>query len=279
MSDKKNLHVKPTPEELADKDEQLQSELDDMAAAESKKAEEVKTEAKEIAASVDEAEDKEPELETKEAEEPKEEVVEDKEEVKPVEDDAKKKFAKSAQEAQVLHSRIKSFKKASEVPDPTEDDLKKEYPEWDELDEFQKKIAKNDLKNTWRNQAIDAVVKESEDVDKWNVKVDEFIDDPANLTKYPDLEGKLPDFKLFTQKPSRTNIDFDDLVKAFLFDVQTNKPAKNKGKMFETGSGGPSDKTKPKSDKISVEQGAILKQTDYNEYKRLLMAGKIAEEV
>jgi hypothetical protein len=58
--------------------------------------------------------------------------------------------------------------------------------------------------------------------------------------------------------------------------TKSTKP-KNKGKMFEVGSGGPNSKVKPLSDKISIDEAAKLMRTDYKKYKQLLLAGKIEQ--
>lgn len=216
--------------------------------------------------------DEEAEEEEKEEEEPEDEKEE---EVKP-EVDHKKKFIESQREAKVLHSKVKGFEKASEVPDPTDKDMEVEYSDWEDLSDFEKKIAKNDWKNTRRNEAIDQAISESKNVDEWNSKVDKTLDDPQILIDTPALEGKLEDLKIFVSKPSRRGVDFDDLIKAFLFDVQENKPAKKKGQMFEKGSGGPSKKSKPKG-KLTIEEGAKLRKRDGAEFKRQLLAGNIEE--
>jgi hypothetical protein len=59
-----------------------------------------------------------------------------------------------------------------------------------------------------------------------------------------------------------------------LYDATKNAKPKQKGKMMETGTGGPSDKGKP-SGKISVDEAMKLKKVDYARYKQLLMADKI----
>ena len=292
---KKNLHVKPTPEELETKIKKDQEELDVLEAENGADADESEDEADETTDDVkvreikDEA-DGETKKEAGDADESEDEA--DGETKKEAGDDGgedksdhsdepdyKKKFVSSQREAKVLHSKLKGFEKASEVPDPTDQDMVKEYPDWEDMSDFEKKIAKNDWKNERRNQAIDQVIVESKNVDNWNKKVDDFIADPANLVKNPRLEGKLEDFQIFAEKPSRRNVDFEDLVSAFLFNLDENKPAKKKGKMFETGTGGSSKKAKSTSDKISVEQASALKQTDYAKYKRYLMAGKISTEI
>ena len=281
---KKNLHVKPTAEELEIQVKKDQEELEALESKDQEEAEKVEAEADDAVEEAEEVEEEDEEVED-EVEEKEEKVKEVKEEEKEEEvkdksddPDYKKKFVSSQREAKVLHSKLKGFEKASEIKNPTDEDMTKEYSDWEDMTDFEKKIAKNDWKNERRNEAIDQVIIESKDVDSWNNKVDEYIEDPANLVKNPRLEGKLEEFQIFASKPSRRNVDFGDLVSAFLFNLDETKPAKKKGKMFETGTGGPSKKSK-RSDKISVDQASVLKQTNYAKYKRLLIAGKISTEI
>ncbi len=199
--------------------------------------------------------------------------------------DYRKKYIASAKENIVVSAKNKkltqAFDKASKLPEPTEAELKQEYSDWEDLSEGEQKRAKEALVSTRRFNALASVNKEFKNMDKWQKKVDGFCDDPQSLITYPKLEGKLDDLKYFASKPTRVNAPFDDIVKAFLYEEsQVVKPRrKKKTQMFDPGTGGPTTKDpKKKSNKISVEEGARLKHTDYKKYVRLLKAGKIATE-
>ena len=71
-------------------------------------------------------------------------------------------------------------------------------------------------------------------------------------------------------------LDLEDA--AALFSTTIIEPVKNKGQMFEQGTGGPNNVNKPK-DKISLDEAAILMKTDYKKYAELLKAGKIELDV
>jgi len=237
-------HVKPTKEELDDKaDEAL------------KKAEKIKEEPEKP---------KEPE-----------ETTETKE---PPQPDYKKKFVDSSREAQILHAKNKKtnevLQKAMEVSEPTQEELEKEYPNWEEMTTLEQRMAKDNLINNRRFQVLEEITKENKDLEKWQGEVDKFVKDPKTLNKTPELEGREDEFILFATKPTRRNVEFEVLVSAFLHDA-TKTTSKKKGAMFETGTGGPSTKSKPKSDKITLEQARKLRTTDYNKYKEYLKSGKI----
>jgi hypothetical protein len=196
----------------------------------------------------------------------------------PEEPDYKKKFVESTREAQVLHAKNKKIseviEQAEQIPEPTEDELKAEYSDWDDLSATQQKMAKENLISNRRFKMLSQVTKEFKDMEAWQDKVTTFLDDPKTLVDHPRLEGKADEFRLFATKPSRRGVDMDVLISAFLFDVSKERKP-NKGKMFETGTGGPSDKGKPKSDKISLEEARTLRNADYAKYKEYLKAGKI----
>jgi len=164
------------------------------------------------------------------------------------------------------------------VIDPTEDDLKGEYPEWETMTSTEKRLAKESLVNKQRFQIIHEARKAEKNIEAWKEKVDTFIDNPQSLIDNPELEGKQEEFKAFASKPTRSGSDFDILIGAFLHDATKNAKPKQKGSMFPTGNGGPNDKPAVKADKLTVEQGRALRQTNYSEWREKLKAGKIASE-
>lgn len=193
----------------------------------------------------------------------------------------KKKFIASSREAIILHGKNEKNEKltnaiddASQIKEMPEEVIKTEYPEWEEMTETEKRLAKESWINRERFNRIHQAAMEGKDIEEWSKNVDKFVEDPKSLITYPQLEGKTDEFKIFANKQSRRGADFSLLVSAFLFDVTTNTKPK-KGAMFENGSGGPNDKNKPKSDKITLEQARVLRQRDYGKYREYLRAGKI----
>lgn len=193
--------------------------------------------------------------------------------------DYKEKFVASSREAQVLHAKNKkvneAIDKAAELPEPTEEELRAEYSDWEVMSDFEKKLAKDSLISTRRFALLHEATKEFKDIDAWNDKVDKFIVDPKVLVDYSELEGRIEEFKIFATKPTRRGVDFEDLISAFLYDITKKMKPKQKGQMFPTGSGGPNEKPKPGGGKITIEEARTLRKTDYNKFKELLKAGKI----
>jgi hypothetical protein len=276
---KKKLHKKPTQEELEQNIEKVNEELEELETPEEPEVpEEPEIEDEEP----EEEEPEEDEDELEEDEEPEEEEKPKKKPKKPKPVDYKKKFVESQREALILHSKNKrlneAFTKASEMPDVTDEELQKEYPEWEEMSEFERKMARDSENSKRRMATISKVTEEFKSLDEWAEKVDAFISDPKTLNDNPGLEGREDEFRVFATKATRVGTDTDDLVAAFLYRVKTGKAKKKaKKKMFESGSGGPPGKPKPK--KISIERARYLMEHDYPQYKKLLLAGKIEMDV
>ena len=194
------------------------------------------------------------------------------------EPDYKKKFLESTREAKILHAKNKkvneAIEQASGLSDPTEDELRVKYPEWEDMTNTEKTLAREGFISTRRFSVISEATREFKDMDAWVDKVDAFVSDPKILSDHPDLEGKIEEFKVFAGKPSRKGVDFNDLIAAFLYDATRRKPTM-KGKMFEIGNGGHGEKPKPKNDKISLDEATLIMKTDYNKYKKLLKDRKI----
>lgn len=254
--DEVELHRKPTQEELDEAAEKALKEVEEM----------------EEKGEVDEEEEREEEQEPEEKEEePKEEPKED----------YKEKFVQSSKEALILHTKNKKINEAIDqaitTPEPTEEDLQKEYSDWDVMGDFEKKMAKESLWNSRKFQRLEDMRKDNQELEKWHETVEEFIDDPKNLANNSALENKTEEFRLFASQPTRRGMDFETLVSAFLYDATKNEPIRKKA-MFDAGTGGPDVKVKPKSDVLSVDEGRQLMKTDYNRWRQMLKAGKIANE-
>lgn len=209
------------------------------------------------------------------------EPVPSKEIIKDVLKVTKKKFSESSREAQIIAQNKKQLEEqideAQNMPEPTEEELKYEFPEWETLTDFEKRLAKDNLYQKRINERIKEIRNQQKEAEKRIneriVEVEEFLIDAEILKKFPDLEKKEEEFKKFATKSTRLTLDLEDLAKLFLFDMP--QPIRHKGAMFETGSGGPNERPQPKSDKISIDNARILMKTDYKKYKEYLKAGKI----
>jgi hypothetical protein len=194
------------------------------------------------------------------------------------EPDFKEKFAQSTRENQLQAARNKKLSEAlakvGEDVVVTDEDCKKEYSDWEDMNDREKRFAKDTLVNNRRFNAIKQVNNDFKNLDAWEEKVNTFLDDPEVLVKNPSLDGRESEFRTFAAKESRIGIDFEDLVASFLYRSASSK-TKKKGQMFERGTGGDNQKSKPKSTNLTHEQGQMLRKTDYKKYSQFLQEGKI----
>lgn len=210
-----------------------------------------------------------------------EEEVEETPEPEQVDPEAelKKKLSASARENQKILAKNRlmnqAVDEAKDIPEPTDEEMELEYTEWDLMDVVSKKLAKEAVVSKRFRERISQAREQSSKIEKWGEEVDKYVDNPQTFLDNPLLEGKQEEFKLFAIEESNNSVPFKILVNAFLFEQSTKKQPAKKGKMFETGSGGPNDNPKPKGDKISLAESELLRKTNYNKYKEMLNAGKI----
>lgn len=229
-----------------------------------------KEEDKEVSEAPASSPDSTPESEEK----PKEDAPED--------NDLKKRYTESTREAQKLFSdKVKineAIEQGKNLPEPTEEEMKVKYGEWDIMSDIEKRLAKDTYISTRRLELIDQASQESRDIQKWHEKVDSFIDNPENIIKHPALDGREDDFKIFAADKLSRGVAFEILVPAFIQAQAGKQPVAHKGKSFETGASGGQDRPKPKDGKISLATAEALKSSNYSKYKEYLLADKIADE-
>ena len=156
MPKNQDNHIKPTQEEL---------KAQELAAIE--EAEKLKDQPPEEEPDDEEAirAEAEKELAEEEPEIPEEEEVEEEEQAEPSEEEKeairlkleaeKKKSAASARENQKIYAKNRVINKAltdaDDIPEPTEEELTKEYPDWDVMSDIEKTLAKETvISRSWR---------------------------------------------------------------------------------------------------------------------------------
>ena len=284
-----NLHKQPTVEELEEENRKIIEELEKE--PEPDPVPEETPEEKPDPEIIEEKPEEKPEEKEEEEEEAPEEkpTPEEKPEVtptpeeKPVEQDPEEKFRNSTREAQVLAQTKKQMEEAIDeaqnMPEPTDEQMEEEYGPLEELTAFEKKIGRESLHRKLINNQIFSIrnsQKEAQSKIEERIKeIDAFAITPEVLKKFPRLEGNQEEFRKFATKSTRLTLDLEDA--ATIFTVNLPPPTKHKGAMFENGNGGPKDKVKPKSNKLSVEESQRLMVTNYDLYKQKLKAGQISD--
>src|SRR3990167_2686159 len=185
-------HQKPSKEELQEKEQEAIEE------------------AEKLEASIDETEPSEPIPSEPAPSEPQEESEEAepskevKEKLKIEVAEKNKKLSASAREAQKLYAKNRVINKAlidaEETPEPTEEDLQKEFKYWDVMSDTERTFAKETvISRNWR-KTISQAKEQATKIERWNDSVNEFIGDPKTLIDSPELEGKTNEFESFAKE-------------------------------------------------------------------------------
>lgn len=284
-------HVKPTPEQLKENIDKANKALDTMPVEEEKDTDNTpapsldaldKPQDEETPPADPVEDEKKPEEEAADTTKPEEKKEAAKEEEKKPLPPAEERLKESAREAnKLLHNNAvlnNAIVEANDLPEPTEDDLKAEYADYEDMTNAEKRFAKENLINKRFREHINKASQEQWKLTQWASKVEEFATDPQTLIDHPELEGKVDAFKAFAGDTKLTGSDFGLLVTSFLYKQSKAKqaePAKT-GQMFERGGSATHETPKPKDDKVPLDEANRLMKTNYDEYKRLLKAGKIA---
>jgi hypothetical protein len=270
-------HKTPTKEELQEKiDQVIEEPVPDVIPED--EPEEVVEEKKIVVPQVPEVEEEplpEPEPEAEPSEEVKAKLIKELEY-------KDHEISASARENQKIYAKNrvinKALAEAEDVQEPTEDELKTEFEDWDVMSTTERRLAKDSVVNKRWRETIKQAKDQATKIEKWNDSVESFVSDPKTLNEHPELEGKVEDFVSFATTDENNSVPFKILVSAFLHD-QSTKVVKNKGKQLETGVGGSTERPIPKTNKITVEEGRKLRENDYAKWREYVSAGRIDTNV
>lgn len=196
--------------------------------------------------------------------------------LKQVQDD----YGASSREAQILVAQIKEkdaqIVKLTTPHAPTDDDLRAAYPEWEQMLPTEQRLARENfslrrgLASTQQTQAeIQAELRWEKDFKKL-----------LKQTDFTGLKGREDEFEEYVFKPSHKGVPTETLARSFLFGTQPVPPApspKNSPPTGERSSGGPNPGTGKK--KLTLEEAKVLRENNFEEYRRQLTAGNIEDDI
>lgn len=213
--------------------------------------------------------------------------------VTPDEPDYRGKFAMSTREAQALAGELEGVsKQLGEITKeeiPTDEEMVKEYPEYEFADDFQRGILKRQAVQDRRLKAVHlSVTRMLGSVNRRNEIAS------AIATKSA-LHGKEEAFVEFASDPRRQNAPVETLVSAFLFEVKDETPAPSPAPAPAPEAPAPTPAPAEPSPAPALERGTpsggealsaptnertpeelkALRTSDPREYNRLVREGKI----
>jgi hypothetical protein len=193
--------------------------------------------------------------------------------------DYKQKFVESSKESilnaervNIAQSRIEQL---TNTDTPTDEAMRLLYPEWDNLDEYNKRVLIRQETTAMQTARILADQQDIAARQKLEDQLDDVID---NSSFAPKLKGKESEFKRFARNPKNRGIAAETLAKAFLFDAEDETPpapVSTAPEALPAGSGGPREPLKPK--KMSIEEAIQLKKTNYKAYMEAVKNKQIEE--
>lgn len=194
-----------------------------------------------------------------------------------VETDYKKKFGESTRENQrILEESKQKEEKIAELEVKltdsqrtlSEKELKAKYPNWEFLDEEEKKKAKEDFEKEKRLKVLEAKA-------KWR---DDFQSLPEEIKEKIEKKGGETAFKDFACSPeNRGQKSLGNLSKQFLYEEVLPEPSPetpNDPVGLESGTGGPKTPIIPEKGYTS-EEAKALREKDSKKYNRLVAEGKM----
>lgn len=195
----------------------------------------------------------------------------------------KKDYGASSREAQLLIEQIKQkdaqIEQLTKPHDPTDAELKAAYPEWDSMMPSEQRLARENLAlkrsvaNTQQTTAeLQAEIRWGKDL-KSLVKKDEFKDHADRL--------KGDDFEDYVFKPHHKGVALDVLARAFLFGSTPAAPAQpaTTPPAPTAARGTPHSNPPAAKKKLTIEEGAALRKTNFEEWRRQVAAGNIETDI
>ncbi len=187
----------------------------------------------------------------------------------------KEKATHQGQENIVLSQKVKEYEARRDLTnDPTDSELQAAIPDWDLLEPWQKKVAKDAFIARRTSDQLLLEREEQKAQTKWNADL-EFV-----IARNPSLLGKEQAFKDFAGKPSRRGVEPDILVSAFLHQAYATAPKPRPATPqpgLESGTGGPKTPEKPKQ--LSGAELKQLRETDDKAYREYIRTHDVADLV
>lgn len=189
------------------------------------------------------------------------------------------RYKQSTREGQVLFAKQRKFAEtvemANQLPEPTDDEVKAVYTNWEDMTDTERLLAKDNYINRRKFDLVYQATQEGKQIEEWAEKVDSFL--TVDASKYAKLAGREDEFKNFALKPTRRGLDMHDLAKLFLYDIAEAPSTPKRGSLLASGSSG--NAPKPKPDFIDEKQAQKLRTSNHKLYQKLVREGKVKIEL
>jgi hypothetical protein len=190
--------------------------------------------------------------------------------------DYETKFKESARENEVLRAKIaESDQRAKSLTiNPTEQELRDLYPDWDNMLPSEKTLARNTLTTQRQAEKTSRELAEMRAEQAWQK-------DLKNAVKtFPALKGREEDFEAYVFKPTHKGVSIEALAKAFLYDATKDAPpaAPTPQAGLERGGTGKQD-VRPKPKLLTAQELKNLREKDHRAYKDYVQKHPEVEDI
>jgi len=192
--------------------------------------------------------------------------------------DYEEKFKQSSREAQVLAEQLEQEKQRKSKPltiDPTEQELRDLYPDWDTFLPSEKLFAKKNLTLERTVLATNQSVAAMQAEQAWQK-------DFKNVVKaFPQMAGREEEFEKFVFKPTHRGVSVEALAKAFLYDATKDMPPTPPTPPPQGGleRGGTGPQEPPKQKGLTAAELGALRNNDYPAWQRYIASHDIPDDL
>lgn len=178
----------------------------------------------------------------------------------------KERYKASRQEAMVLKAKLDEIEAEKNKPIVIDDDyMKANYKDWEDMTTTEQMLAKGLEETKQQNKELISKTNEYNNDRKWREQIDELVNEPEFIDKFPKMKGKEEEFKKFCSRPTRKGMDTDTLASAFLFEFK--EPDKEVRTLFkETDHGEPKEEKKG----LTIDESIALRKGSNSQFMNKL---------
>lgn len=219
-------------------------------------------------------EEEEPKVEPEKEAKPEEKEEETQEEI-----DYREKFKSSQKEALRLREEnlklLEEKERLAEKKEVTIQELKDQYPDWDDMTEKEQALAKKDANNEIRIKALEARNQMYLNEKRLNREIGDQIELWEATSQYKDIISHKEDFRRYCKQDGNKGLELEKLAKLFLYELPPEKKVKGSTPMATSKN---KIQEEPKKG-ISVEDSAALRRNNPREWQRLLKEGAFRTKI
>ena len=212
--------------------------------------------------------------EEKEIEEVVEEPKQEPKEEEKKEVDYTEKFKSSQKEALRLREENRKLLEEKELltekREVTLADLRVQYPDWEDMTEREKDLAKKAANNDLRLKALEAKNQMYLNEKRLTAEISDQLEIWEATGEFGDIVSHKEEFRRFCKQDGNKGVALENLAKLFLYDLPPEKKVEGNTPFSRSVN---RSKTPEKKEKMTAEQSAALRKSDPKKWNDLVAKG------